>query len=238
MTGVIPGRLLVVGGSSGMGEAVVQLASDRYSNVTVLDIQPLKGIDKYKNVDFIETDVTDYEAVRASVGKATDSVAVISCVGRETASVFRDQGPADWQRLIDVNFLSAVHVSHAALEMCNDLQSIVLTASDAGRVGTKGQAVYSGVKAGVIGFAKGLAREIAPELRINVVSPGPTDTPLFREARDKATGLMDKMVRAIPMRRAAEATELASAMLYLVSPDSSFVTGQVLSVSGGLTMVD
>ena len=237
MTNVISGRLLVVGGASGMGEAVVELAKSRYDAVTILDVQkpdPAKAAD---NVNFFETDITDYEAVLAGVSEARDSVAVINCVGRETASRFLESGPEDWNRLIAVNLTGQINVAHAAVKLCENLESLVLVSSDAGRVGTKGQVVYSGAKAGVLGLAKGLARELAPRIRANVVCPGPTDTPLFREAHDAAPKLMDKMVAAIPLKRPARADELAEAMLYLASPASSFVNGQVLSVSGGLTMV-
>lgn len=237
MSSVIPGRLLVAGGASGMGEAVVELARTRYEAVTVLDVQKPKARDSGDNVKFIETDITDYDAVLDAVSQSRDTVAVINCVGRETASRFLESGPEDWQHLIAVNLTSQINVAHAAVKMCENLTSLVLVSSDAGRVGTKGQVVYSGAKAGVLGLAKGLARELAPRVRANVVCPGPTDTPLFREAHDKAPGLMDKMVAAIPLKRPARADELAEAMLYLASPQASFVNGQILSVSGGLTMV-
>lgn len=234
---VIPGRLIVAGGASGMGEAVVDLARTRYEAVTALDVQEPKAGTVGENVDFIKTDVTDYEAVYDAVSNCRDAVAVINCVGRETASRFLESGPEDWNRLVSVNLMGQINVAHAAVKLCENLESLVLVSSDAGRVGTKGQVVYSGAKAGVLGLAKGLARDLAPSIRANVVCPGPTDTPLFREAHDAAPKLMDKMVAAIPLKRPARADELAEAMLYLASPASSFVNGQVLSVSGGLTMV-
>ena len=113
--------------------------------------------------------------------------------------------------------------------------SIVLTSSDAGKVGTMGETVYAAAKAGVIGFVKSLAREIARDgLRINAISPGPTDTPLLRAQSDQH--VIDKMIKAVPLKRMGTAAEQAAPIVFLASDAASYITGQTLSVSGGLTM--
>jgi 2-hydroxycyclohexanecarboxyl-CoA dehydrogenase len=113
---------------------------------------------------------------------------------------------------------------------------IVNVASDAGRVGSLGETVYSGTKGGLIAFTKSLAREVTRKnVRVNCVCPGPTDTPLFATQPQK---MQDALIGAIPMKRLGKASEVADAVLFFASDRASFVTGQVLSVSGGLTMVD
>jgi 2-hydroxycyclohexanecarboxyl-CoA dehydrogenase len=115
---------------------------------------------------------------------------------------------------------------------------IVNVSSDAGRVGSSGEVVYSGAKAGIIGFSKGVARETARHgLRVNVVCPGPTDTPLMAATSEANPRLGEALVKAIPFRRLAKPEEIAAAIAFLASDDASFITGQTLSVSGGLTMV-
>jgi 2-hydroxycyclohexanecarboxyl-CoA dehydrogenase len=112
---------------------------------------------------------------------------------------------------------------------------IVTVGSDAGRVGSMGEAVYAGAKGGIIGFTKSLAREVVRYgINVNCVCPGPTDTPLFASQPDK---MKEALVRAIPMKRVAKPSEIANAILFFSSDQSSYITGQVLSVSGGLTMV-
>jgi 2-hydroxycyclohexanecarboxyl-CoA dehydrogenase len=113
--------------------------------------------------------------------------------------------------------------------------AIVNVASDAGRVGSTGETIYAGAKGGVIAFTKSLAREMARHgIRVNCICPGPTDTPLFRAQPEK---MQDALVRAIPLRRLAQPSEIADAIAFFASNRSTFITGQVLSVSGGLTMV-
>jgi 2-hydroxycyclohexanecarboxyl-CoA dehydrogenase len=114
---------------------------------------------------------------------------------------------------------------------------IVSLSSDAARVGSTGEAVYAGCKAAIIGFSKTLAREFARQrITVNVVCPGPTDTPLFREATSSQEGIREGLIRAIPFKRLGQPEDIAGAVRFFVSPDSDFITGQVLSVSGGLTM--
>jgi NAD(P)-dependent dehydrogenase (short-subunit alcohol dehydrogenase family) len=149
-----------------------------------------------------------------------------------------DEDEGYWQRVVSINLLAHVFLCHAAVRRmaAQKYGRIVGVSSDAGRVGTRGETVYAAAKAGVIGFTKSLAREVARDgILVNVVSPGPTRTPLL-EHQDPAT--VAAMVRYIPLKRLGRAGEQAAAIAFLASPAASFITGQVLSVSGGLTMVD
>ena len=138
--------------------------------------------------------------------------------------------------MIDINLLGPIAVTHAFLGKMIEQGSgkVVTVASDAGRVGSLGETVYSGAKGGAIAFTKSLAREVARyNINVNCVCPGPTDTPLLRAVPEKH---QEAFIRATPMRRLAKPSELADAVLFFASDNASFVTGQVLSVSGGLTL--
>jgi NAD(P)-dependent dehydrogenase (short-subunit alcohol dehydrogenase family) len=163
--------------------------------------------------------------------------AVVSTVGWSDTTFFADEDADYWRRIIDINLMGSIFLSRAALRVLSPQKSgaIVLTSSDAGKVGTMGETVYAAAKAGVIGFVKSLARETARDnVRVNAISPGPTDTPLLRAQSDQH--VIDKMVRAVPLKRMGTAAEQAGPIVFLASEAASYITGQTLSVSGGLTM--
>ena len=160
----------------------------------------------------------------------------MNCAGWDETHAFVDTERAFWERVVAINLLGVVAVTHAFLPAMIERGGgrIVNVASDAGRVGSSGEAVYAGAKGGVIAFTKSVAREAARHgITANAVCPGPTDTPLFR-AQDER--LQEALVRAIPMRRAARPEEIAHAITFFASDAAGYITGQVLSVSGGLTM--
>ena len=151
---------------------------------------------------------------------------------------FIDTKPELWQKLIDLNYVGTLRLTQAFLPSMRERGhgKIVLVASDAGRVGSGGEAVYSGAKGAVIAFTKALARESARySINVNCVCPGPTDTPLLASVPEKHR---EALVKAIPFRRFAKPSEVADAILFFSSSRSDYLTGQVLSVSGGLTMAD
>ena len=162
---------------------------------------------------------------------------IVNAAGFDRVEPFMDNDDALWTSLVAVNFLGPVRLSHAFLTPI--LQSgrttkIINIASDAGRVGSSGETVYAGTKGGLIAFTKSLAREMARhQINVNCVCPGPTDTPLFASLPDK---LRDGLTRAIPFRRLGTPQEVAAAVGFFASAEADFITGQVLSVSGGLTM--
>ena len=162
---------------------------------------------------------------------------IVNAAGFDRAEPFMQNDDALWEQLTAVNFLGPVRLTRAFLEPVLAQErplKIVNIASDAGRVGSLGETVYAGTKGGLIAFTKSLAREMARHrINVNCVCPGPTDTPLFASLPEK---VRDGLVRAIPFRRLATPEEVADAVLFFASRHSDFVTGQVLSVSGGLTM--
>ncbi|OZC57127.1 cis-2,3-dihydrobiphenyl-2,3-diol dehydrogenase [Rhodococcus sp. RS1C4] len=190
---------------------------------------------------------TDPEACDALVAAAVEAVGhldtVVSTVGWTAITKFLDESPDYWRRIIDVNLMSAIYLSAAAGRVMKDSGgSIVLTSSEAGTVGTSGEAVYSAAKAGIIALVKSLAREWARfGIRVNAVAPGITATPLLEEqglvSGDGADGgVLGSILKGVPMRRAGEPSEIAAAIAYLAGDGASYVTGQTLCVGGGLTM--
>jgi 2-hydroxycyclohexanecarboxyl-CoA dehydrogenase len=155
---------------------------------------------------------------------------------------FVETTPEFWERVIAVNYVGTLNTVHAVLPRMIERQRgrIVSVASDAARVGSSLESIYAGAKGAVISFSKSVAREVARHgITVNVVCPGPTDTPLIRTmAGELGTGerFVDALTRAIPMRRLATADDVAPAIVFLASDDAAFITGQTLSVSGGLTM--
>ena len=237
----------VTGAASGIGRATAEAFAKAGARVLLADINDeageavagalqAQGCDaEYFHVDI--TDARSIEAWRAAAlasGGKVDIVANVAGWGR--TEPFVENKPEFWKKLIDLNFLGTVMVTRAFVEdmMQRRAGRIVCVASDAGRVGSLGETVYSGTKGGVIAFAKALAREMARyDITVNCVCPGPTDTPLMAAVPDK---IRDAFARVTPMRRLARPAEIAEAILFFSGPQSDFVTGQVLSVSGGLTM--
>ena len=167
---------------------------------------------------------------------------LVNNAGFDDIKPFIQTTEADWDFLIGLNLKGHLHVTRAVLPHMieRNYGTIVFIASDAGRVGSTGESVYGAAKAGLIGFTKSLAREEARHgIRVNCISPGLTDTPQFQAnlADPKIGKIMRSVEKWIPLKRFGLPEEIAKAVLFFVSSDSSFVTGQVLSVSGGLTMI-
>jgi 2-hydroxycyclohexanecarboxyl-CoA dehydrogenase len=162
----------------------------------------------------------------------------VNCAGWDRTAPFLSSTPEFADKVVAINYLGQVHICQAFLPAMVEAGRggrIVNIASDAGRVGSSGETIYAGAKGGVIAMSKSLAREMARHaITVNVVCPGPTDTPLFRSGVDE--NLKQALIRAIPLRRLAQPAEIAAAVLFFASDEAAYITGQVLSVSGGLTM--
>ncbi|HXJ36520.1 MAG TPA: SDR family oxidoreductase [Candidatus Eisenbacteria bacterium] len=191
-------------------------------------------------------DVTSLDAMRGAVRAVEQGLgaidALVNNAGWDKMELFLDNDPALWDRLIAINYKGVLNTTRAVLEgmAARGSGRVVSIASDAGRVGSTGEAVYSGCKAGIIGFSKALAREVAAKgITVNVVCPGPTDTALLAEvgATPRGAKIVAAMHRAIPLGRIGQPEDVVGAVAFLVSDEAAFVTGQVLSVSGGLSMV-
>jgi 2-hydroxycyclohexanecarboxyl-CoA dehydrogenase len=193
---------------------------------------------------FLALDLTDRDSidrfVDAVVAQSAGAIDIIASIaGWDRAEPFLDNTPEFWDQVIAINYLGPVRMIHRFLPSMIQRGAggrIITVASDAGRVGSLGETFYSGSKGAIIAFTKGLARELArAQIRCNCVAPGPTDTPLFH-AGVSSPKLKESLLRAIPLKRLAQPVEIAYAILFFASAASDYVTGQVLSVSGGLTM--
>ncbi len=226
---------LVTGGASGIGRATVGLLRAAGAQVFVADLNPPPEPE-----GFVPTDVSDDAAVHALadevLGRAGAPWVLVNAAGWDRIVPFVESGFEFLDRIVAINLLGCMKVTRAFLPAMLDAGGgkIVNVASDAGRVGSSGETAYAGAKGGVIAFTKSVAREVArAPIHVNCVCPGPTDTPLFRTLPER---LQQGLERAIPFRRLAKPDEVAQAILYFASRRSDFVTGQTLSVSGGLTM--
>ena len=253
MRGLKGKTVLVTGGGSGIGRAISVRFAQEGSIVGIFDIN-LDGA--RETVDIIEkaggkaicreVNIADYEVVKSNVVSLeaeTGSVDIlVNNAGWDQAIGFLDTDPALWKKVIDINYYGPIHMHYAVLPGMVERGGgkVVSIASDAGRVGSSGEAVYAGCKAGVIALTKTLAREFATaNINLNVVCPGPTDTPLLKEFAgdtDEGRRIVEGLKRAIPMRRIGQPEDYPGIVAFLASDDADFITGQTISVSGGLTM--
>lgn len=242
---------LVTGGAGSIGAAVCRRLAGSGRTVVVADLEQgpadavAAGLPGSDHVG-VGLDVADTDEVREACGRIERERGPIDVVanvaGWDRFVPFVDTTPDLWDRVIDVNYRGTLNTVHAVLPRMIERQrgSIVSVASDAARVGSSMEAVYAGAKGAVISFSKSVAREVAKHgITVNVVCPGPTDTPMIRGmAAELGDGdrFVEALTRAVPMHRLATPADIAPAVAFLVSDDAAFITGQTLSVSGGLTM--
>ncbi|MEH6633762.1 MAG: 2-hydroxycyclohexanecarboxyl-CoA dehydrogenase [Halopseudomonas aestusnigri] len=244
---------IVTGGGGGIGGATCHRLASEGANVAVFDRNREAAhaiadsiLKKGGTAQAFMCDISDRTAVDQEVASAEAVLGPIDILvnnaGWDLFKPFTKTDPDEWQRLIAINLIGPLHLHHAVLPGMIDRRHgrIVNIASDAARVGSSGEAVYAACKGGLVAFSKTLAREHARHgITVNVVCPGPTDTALFAEFIEGA-GDPDKLKKAfersIPLGRIGQPEDLPGAIAFFASDDAAYITGQVLSVSGGLTM--
>ena len=253
MRGLINKVVVVTGGGNGIGAAVAQRFGEEGACVAIWDIDVVSAqviVDVLRrdgcHAVAVSCDITNYEAVLASVQETETELGpvdiLVNNAGWDIFRPFLKTEPEFWDKIIDINLRGVLHTHHAILPgMCDRGRGrIVNVASDAARVGSSGESVYAACKAGIIGLSKTLAREHARQgLTFNVVCPGPTETALldnFMAEAGNPEKLGEAFRRAVPMGRLGQPEDLPGAIVFLASDDAAYITGQVLSVSGGLTM--
>ena len=247
--GLVGRNVLVTGAASGIAKAIALRLGEERAVVGALDRdeagakQTVAEIASAGGRAFVyAADITDGDAVERAVDAfERDAGAIgglVNGAGWDLAANFLDTTPDDWRKVIDINLYGPLHVTRAVLRrmVATGAGRIVSLSSDAGRVGSSGEAVYAACKGGITAFSKSIAREHASAgISINVVAPGPTDTPLFARF-DPSGKLAGALQRAIPMRRLAQPADYPGLVAFLLSDEAAFITGQTISVSGGLTM--
>jgi 2-hydroxycyclohexanecarboxyl-CoA dehydrogenase len=243
-------RILVTGAASGMGRSFAELAAADGAHVGLLDMNvagldaTVAGLGGDGVHAAVAVDLSDWPATEAAVAELRTALggfdAICNVAGWDAPGRFWEQPYELWQKLIAVNLWSCLHVCRAAVPdlVAQESGTIVNVASDAGRVGSKGETIYAAAKGGVMAFTKSAARELAPhKVTVNCICPGPTWTPLLEQEQADNPKLIEKLVRAIPLRRAADPVDQARVIAFFASEAAGYCTGQILSVSGGLTMV-
>ena len=239
--------VVVTGGASGIGKATALLLAREGAHVFVGDIDEEGGLAVATEaageglaLDYLPLDLTRSATIAEFAAAVHARIprldGLVNGAGWDRIQPFLENPPEMWDQLIQINLMGAIRLTRALLTPMVAAQAgkIVNISSDAGRVGSMGETVYAAAKGGLIAFTKSLAREMARyRLNVNCVCPGPTDTPLFQAQPDR---MREALTRAIPFRRIAQPEEIAEAVMFFLGRRSDYITGQLLSVSGGLTM--
>ena len=241
---------IVTGGAQGIGEAIARRFASELASVAILDVQLEKAQGVADEIGSgggsaiaVRMDLTDSQGIKQAVKEVEDEFGgvdiLINNAGWDKMVSFIQLEEELWDKIIAINLRGPITITRAVLDGMIDRNygKIVNIASDAGRVGSTGEAVYSACKGGIIAFTKTLARElIRYNILVNCVCPGPSDTPMIAGMAEENPRLVEALQRAIPMRRLGKPEEVAFAVAFLASDEASYITGQTLSVSGGLTM--
>ena len=248
MKGLQGKSVLVTGGGGAIGGAICRRFAEAGAKLLVCDKakESAEAVAKEVKGRALVFDITDYAAANKAIGDVGVDV-LVNNAGWDRFQNFVDMQPEDWEALIAINLRGPLNMHRLILPQMlaragngKTAGRIINISSDAARVGSSGEAVYSACKGGIISFSKTLAREVARKgVTVNVVCPGPTDTPILRGFLGEGEGgqkVYDALVRAIPMKRVGQPDDIPGVVAFLASDEAAFITGQVISVSGGLTM--
>ena len=253
MKGLQDKVVVVTGGAGGIGSAICQRFAEAGSRVAVFDLNAEAASRLVGEIESsggraraYSVDITDHEGVHAAVAQVEEDLGPIDVLvnnaGWDTGAFFLQTEKPFWDKVVAINLYGPLNMHHAVLRRMSERGRgrVVNIASDAGRVGSSMEAVYSFCKGGLIAFTKTMAREMArQQIPVNVVCPGPTATPLLDNLAqgEKGERIKAGLVKAVPFGRMGQPEDIAGSVLFLASDDAAFITGQVISVSGGLTMV-
>ena len=243
---------IVTGAGQGIGRGIAEKFASEGATVVVTDVNEATATETVEAISTaglagsaigIPADVTSRESVNAMVEQVRSQFGridvLVNNAGWDRVGPFVDSDPADWDPIIQINLYGVLNTSKAVLPIMAEQGSgsVVNLSSDAGRVGSSGEAVYSAAKGGVIAFTKTTAREMARhQVNINCVCPGPSDTALFTSIAGDNPKLRESLIKAIPLRRLAQPTDLANMVAFFACDEAAYITGQTVSVSGGLSM--
>lgn len=252
----LTGKVAVVtGGARGIGKGICDMLAKQGARVAIADLLIDEAVATAADIEnaggkaiAVKTDITDLASVQAMVEAVKDTFGpvdiLVNNAGWDRMKPFIKTTPDFWNKVIDINYKGVLNTTYAVADSMIERHrgKIINIASDAARVGSMGESIYAGAKGAVISFSKTMAREFArSKINVNVICPGPTLTPLLDDMKaedafaDKVLSGMDKI---IPLKRMGTADDIAAAVVFFASEEANFITGQVLSVSGGLTMVD
>jgi len=235
--------VLVTGGGGAIGSAICRRFAEAGARILVADrdrVAAERTAGQLKGTALV-FDISDYQEAKAALGDIAVDI-LVNNAGWDRFQNFLDTKPEEWEQLIDINLRGPLNMHHLVAPgmAARGRGRIINISSDAARVGSSGESVYAACKGGIIAFSKTLARELARKgVTVNVVCPGPTDTPILRgflgegEAGQK---VYDALVRAIPMKRVGQPDDIPGLVAFLACDEAAFITGQVISISGGLTM--
>ena len=240
----------ITGAGRGIGREIAKTLASKSNKIIVTDInienaQETVSILESQGAEALAVycDVTKLESVQEAVKTSLDRFGridiLVNNAGWDKIEPFLKSEPSTWKTIIDINLMGQIHTCKEILPIMieNGYGKVVNIASDSGRVGSSGEGVYSAAKGGVIALTKTLAREMARyKLNVNCISPGPSNTPLIQEIGSYNEGIVSALEKAIPFRRLAEPSDLANAVAFFTSDEAEYITGQTLSVNGGLAM--
>jgi 2-hydroxycyclohexanecarboxyl-CoA dehydrogenase len=252
MRGLKDRIVVVTGGANGIGAAIARRLAEEGCAVGIFDLDDAAGEKVAGEIkagggraSLHVVDITDYDAVSRAVESVESSFGPVSFLvnnaGWDRAANFLDTTPEFWRKVVAINLFGPLNMNHVVLRgmAARGFGRVVNIASDAGRVGSSGEAVYSACKGGIIAFTKTLARELVGKgVILNTICPGPTDTAILRSFLEGPDGtrIAEGLKRAIPMRRLGAPEDYPGLVAFLLSDDAAYITGQTISVSGGLTM--